>query len=337
MISTLEMPEIKNSHVYVLTDKEKEDLNQLVHSIKLDLNQLDHYILNQLERESYKLPEKVVEHLISFKREKNRYGTILFRNLPTDKELPNTPSDGEASKNKKGNVSELLLYLFMLHLGEPIGYADEKNGQIIHDICPIKGKETNLENSGSQVFFTYHTEDAIHPHKPDYLSLVCLRSDHEKKAETGTASIVQALELLPGYAIDLLRKPLYLLSPPSSFNSPELSIQTSVLSGNIIQPNLCIHGSLMQGVNVESQWALEELKKALSEVSSGVVLTPGDLIIIDNSLAAHARTAFTPKYDGKDRWLQRMFAVVDFNRSRASRSIKSHVCMPLKIELELKK
>ncbi|WP_232713299.1 TauD/TfdA family dioxygenase [Bacillus xiapuensis] len=337
MNPALQMSETANSHILVLTDLEKADLNQLIHSIKLDLNHLDHCTLNQLEKESHKLPEKIIDYLISFKREKNRHGTLLFRNLPTDNELPNTPSNGEPSKNKTENVSELLLYLFMLHLGEPIGYADEKNGQIIHDICPVKGKETNLENSGSQVFFTYHTEDAIHPHKPDYLSLVCLRSDHEQKAKTETASIVQALELLPGYAIDLLRKPLYLLSPPSSFNSPELTIQTSVLSGNIIQPNLCIHGSLMKGTNSEAQWALEELKKALASVSSGVVLKPGDLIIIDNHLAAHARTAFTPKYDGKDRWLQRMFAVIDFNKSSASRSIKSHICMPLKIELELQK
>lgn len=40
---------------------------------------------------------------------------------------------------------------------------------------------------------------------------------------------------------------------------------------------------------------------------------------------------------GKDRWLQRMFAVADSNKSTASRSIKSHVCMLLKIELELQK
>ncbi|MGP7816429.1 TauD/TfdA family dioxygenase [Niallia sp. 01092] len=96
---------------------------------------------------------------------------------------------------------------------------------------------------------------------------------------------------------------MYVLSPPSSFNSPNLSIKTSVLSGNIVKPNLCIYGSLMKGINDKAEWALEELKKALSKVSSGIVLTPGDLIIIDNHLAAHARTAFKPKYDGKDRWL----------------------------------
>jgi L-asparagine oxygenase len=167
--------------------------------------------------------------------------------------------------------------------------------------------------------------------------LICLRSDHEQKAKTETASIVQALELLPGHAIDLLRQPLFSLKPPSSFNAPELSIQTPVLTGNIVKPSLCIHASLMEGMNAKAQWALDELKKALSEVSSGVVLTPGDLIIIDNHLAAHARTAFTPKYDGKDRWLQRMFSIVDFNKSSASRSTKSHVCMPLKIELGLQK
>ncbi|MEC3656511.1 TauD/TfdA family dioxygenase [Bacillus siamensis] len=41
---------------------------------------------------------------------------------------------------------------------------------------------------------------------------------------------------------------------------------------------------------------IRRAEKALSEVSSGVVLKPGDLIILDNHLAAHARTAFKPKY-----------------------------------------
>ncbi|MFD0769919.1 TauD/TfdA family dioxygenase [Bacillus sp. CGMCC 1.60114] len=330
MLATIEKTE---AHILVLTDQQKEEVKSLVDSLKVDLQHMDHFTLNYLERMSHRLPDKVMEQLIQFKREKNSYGTILFRNLPTDSELPDTPHDGRPSSQKQTNVSELLSYLFMLNLGEPIGYADEKNGQIIHDICPIKGKEKNIENSGSKVFFSYHTEDAIHPYKPDYLSLFCLRSDHDEKAETETASIIKALELLPGYAIDILRQPLFILRPPASFNSPELSIQTAVLTGNIMKPNLCIHASLMEGINEEAQWALTELKNALHKVSIGIVLRPGDLIIIDNHLAAHARTAFTPRYDGKDRWLQRMFAVIDMKNSSASRSLSGNICMPLKIEL----
>ncbi|EJQ37431.1 hypothetical protein IEE_05217 [Bacillus cereus BAG5X1-1] len=330
MLATIQQTD---SYVLELTDSEKKEVKALVDSLNVDIHNMNYFTLNYLEKISKKLPERLIEELIFFKRVKNDYGTILFRNLPIDSKLPNTPSDGKPSPEKHTNISEKLLYLFMLNLGEPIAYADEKNGQFVHDICPIKGKEKNIENSGSQVFFSYHTEDAIHPYKPDYLALFCLRSDHDKSAKTETASVAKALELLPGYAIDILRKPLFILRPPSSFNSPELSIQTAILTGNIMRPNLCIDTSLMEGINEEAQWALNELKNALHKVSIGIVLLPGDLVIIDNRLAAHARTAFTPKYDGQDRWLQRMFAIMDIRSSESSRSLSNNVCMPLKIEL----
>lgn len=334
MLETVEKPK---SFVLEFTNEEKKEIKELVTSLKVDIHNMNYSTLNYLEKFSKKLPDRITEELISFKREKNNYGTILFRNLPIDSNLPDTPSDGKPAVQKYTNISEILLYLFMLNLGEPIAYADEKNGQFVHDICPIKGKENNLENNGSQVFFTYHTEDAIHPYKPDYLALFCLRSDHDKSAKTETASIAKALELLPGHAIDILRKPLFVLHPPSSFNSPELSIQTAVLTGNILRPSLCIHASLMKAVNEEAEWALSELKSALSMVSIGIVLLPGDLVIIDNHLAAHARTSFTPKYDGKDRWLQRMFVTSDIKNSESSRSLLTNVCMPLKIELTASK
>lgn len=33
--------------------------------------------------------------------------------------------------------------------------------------------------------------------------------------------------------------------------------------------------------------------------------------LLDNNKAAHARSAFKPRYDGEDRWLQRMFSIND--------------------------
>jgi len=40
-----------------------------------------------------------------------------------------------------------------------------------------------------------------------------------------------------------------------------------------------------------------------------VVLDDGDLLVIDNDRAVHGRTAFTPRYDGTDRWLRRALVV----------------------------
>ena len=41
----------------------------------------------------------------------------------------------------------------------------------------VPGKEAKQENGGS-VLLEFHTEDGFHPYKPDFLGLLCLRSDH---------------------------------------------------------------------------------------------------------------------------------------------------------------
>ena len=40
-----------------------------------------------------------------------------------------------------------------------------------------------------------------------------------------------------------------------------------------------------------------------------VKLQAGDLLIIDNRKTAHARSQFTARFDGSDRWIQRAFAI----------------------------
>lgn len=49
------------------------------------------------------------------------------------------------------------------------------------------------------------------------------------------------------------------------------------------------------------------------------VLEAGDLLVIDNAVAVHGRTPFTPRFDGTDRWLQRTFVVSDLRSSDAER------------------
>jgi alpha-ketoglutarate-dependent taurine dioxygenase len=51
-----------------------------------------------------------------------------------------------------------------------------------------------------------------------------------------------------------------------------------------------------------------------------VVLEPGDLLVVDNTVAVHGRSPFPARYDGTDRWLQRAFVVADLAPSAAVRS-----------------
>lgn len=62
--------------------------------------------------------------------------------------------------------------------------------------------------------------------------------------------------------------------------------------------------------------ALAHLHRRLGELAQAHVLAPGDLLVLDNRRAAHARTAFSPRYDGSDRWLLRVMTTLDGRRHR---------------------
>jgi L-asparagine oxygenase len=77
---------------------------------------------------------------------------------------------------------------------------------------------------------------------------------------------------------------------------------------------------LTTGEDADAQRALDLLTSAAAAHHTTVVLRPGDLLVIDNHAAVHGRTAFTPRFDGTDRWLQRTFVVDDLAPSAAERT-----------------
>lgn len=320
-------------HVMVLTDNEKDRLRSAISRFpRCDPRLLDDgRFLSELAPECEKVPDRLSNTLHAFRKHSKENGVLLFRNLPVDPALPPTPTNGGVV-TKATSFSEYVLLLFMMHLGEPIGYRDEKEGLLIQNICPVKGKERRQENTGAS-FLKYHTEDGFHPHKPDFLGLVCLRPDHDRVAETRFASIRRALPYLSSGTIDLLRKPLFRIRFSSSFTENQQTNRFSpdmpVLCESSEEPHMCIDFHAMETDSEKAAAALISLKGALEQVATGVVLHAGDLIIIDNNVAAHARTEFRPAYDGHDRWLQRLFVVREFQASRGSRPEGSHVCYPL--------
>lgn len=320
-----------------LTDSERESMKEILSALPpLDLTSVNESILTEIQIASQKFPRRVSEQLFRFRRNSNRFGTLLFRNVPCDAELPPTPKDGRLSRDKTCFLSEYTLLSMMLFLGEPIAFEDEKEGLLIQNICPVKGMENQQENTGS-VFLELHTEDGFHPYKPDYLGLTCLRADHDQIAQTVTASILNVLHKLPSTAVVLLRQPLFKLKLSPSFthdynDGTEYSKVLPVLSGSIFEPDMCLDYYLMEGTSREAQWALDILKRELLKVMVSIVLVPGDVIIVDNRMAVHGRSTFKPRYDGKDRWLQRMFVTQDFRRSSFSRAQDKFICTPLSIE-----
>lgn len=181
-----------------------------------------------------------------------------------------------------------------------------------YDICPITGEENRQENTGS-VYFEMHTENAFHPAKPDFLALLCLRPDHSGEARLVTSSAAKALPLLSHIHRDTLREPRFQTRLAPSFcrgraKRPYLQ-PAPVLTGPDWRPSICVDFDDTRPGDPQAARAFKALHDALWEARQEFALTPGDMAIIDNTMALHGRTAFTPRYDGYDRWLQRLFAV----------------------------
>ncbi|MET7618414.1 TauD/TfdA family dioxygenase [Streptomyces sp. NPDC005408] len=271
-------------------------------------------LLHAVELAAAALPASVRRELISFRDNGNPSGCLLLTGLPIG-ELPPTPDRTEDEPPwTRIPVATLAQLMVMSVLGRSISYSDEKGGDLVQDVCPKHGAERRQENSGS-VLLELHTEDGFHPSAPHFLSLICLRADHDGVAATVTAGIGDVLPSLDAETVAALRRPEFRIRFSTSFVQDEsaevLTPLMPVLSSGPGCPDLRVDFNATIATTPPAQAALDRLEDAMLLSLKGLVLQPGDLVVIDNRRAVHGRTDFTPRYDGDDRWLRRSFVVTD--------------------------
>jgi L-asparagine oxygenase len=212
-----------------------------------------------------------------------------------------------------------------MQLGEVIAYRNEKSGALVQNVVPVPGQETQQSNAGS-IQMEMHVENAFHPRRPDYVSLMCVRADHERIAGLQVSCVRRAARELPAEIRELLAEARYTTQAPPSFGRPEdAAARHAVLTGDLADPDVQVDFHATYAHDPDAKNALEVLRDAVVAVAETVVLEPGDLAVVDNRVALHGRTLFTPRYDGMDRWLYRTFVHLDHRRSRALRELDGYV------------
>lgn len=294
----------------------------------------DHDLLVEAEVAMRRSSTDLICRLVGFRLAGSRDGILLLRGLPLDDELPPTPRGGAfpGAWSELG-VASIVQLMVMSVLGDVISYADEKDGRLIQDICPVPGAEQRQENTGS-CLLELHTEDGFHPNKPHFLSLLCLRSDHTGEAMTVAGGVRTVLPLLSPKHARVLREPWYRVRLASSFVGTERTTYSApmpVLSGPVDDPDLCVDFHATEPMTDLARDAVEELRGLLLSSLVGTVLEPGDMLLVDNRKAVHGRTDFSPRYDGEDRWLRRCFAVTDIRASHELLYPSSRVHEPLRL------
>ncbi len=277
------------------------------------------------EMRADEMPRFVRRALLEFQVHSNAEGILLLKGLPIDPGLyyVPTPADASRSPEKRTYVSERCLAMVGSRLGHLVSYLQEKNGDLFQNLAPVRGNETVQVSSSSKVRLQFHRETVFHPYPPDFLLLFCLRPDHDRVAETTYASIARALPLLSEEHQNLLFQPLYRTGIDYSFGSPQSGKLSDrvlpVLYGRRNDPFLNYDEDLMEAATPEATAALNALQEAIAQVYRGVKLDTGDLLCIDNRRTVHGRSSFVPRYDGRDRWLQRSFVVRDLGLSAVDR------------------
>ncbi|MEU1732291.1 TauD/TfdA family dioxygenase [Streptosporangium sp. NPDC020145] len=285
--------------------------------------------LAEAELRFHEFPRVIRHALARFRRNSTDSGVLLIRGLPVDPDLQPTPAKPAEPLPRPTPMSELWLAGFAQALGEPIAYVQEKQGQLFQNVAPTRHNAEKLSSESSSFLLDFHTEAAFHPFMPDYVLLHCLRPDHERSAKTISASLRMAVSRLSLRERAILSEPMFQTGIDYSFgsangqkgNGPVLR----VLYGDPFDPYITVDPDLMVGLTPEADAALKRLHVALNEVKQWARLDTGDLLIIDNRRTVHGRSEFQARYDGLDRWLQRVCVVRDLVPSAAHRRLRRRV------------
>lgn len=264
------------------------------------------------------LPSVVHDALVDFADAAPQSGAMVLRGVPVGT-LPHTP-ESPTSPTVKDLVSEFVLLTVARRLGQPVGYQPEHGGDLVQNLVPTKANAHRQVSTSSGVDLMFHTEAAFHPHRPKYLLLLCLRGD--SNAVTTLSSIFEVLPLLPERVVDTLFQPRFRTAVDESYlhgRSNVLGAPMPVLSGDRQRPTMVFDADLMVGVDEEADAAIRALSAAVEQHHTGIALEAGDLLIVDNDVAVHGRSSYTPRWDGYDRWIQRSMAVTDLAPSAGER------------------
>jgi Fe(II)/alpha-ketoglutarate-dependent arginine beta-hydroxylase len=290
------------------------------------------------------LPTHLVEFLEAYRFGEPSALCLVSGLLVEESLLGATPTHWRGSEHASPAFRQEIFFLLCASvLGDVFGWATQQDGRIMHDVLPIKGHEHYEIGSNSLQHLSWHTEDAFHPCRGDYVALMCLKNPDQVATVVCDAADLDWSTL----DVDTLFEPEFTQMPDNS-HRPENATESTgdpiidrlrarsfaliqswnedpvkrpVLFGDRHDPYMALDPYHMKtdGWPERSLMAFRSLCERIEEKMRDVVLRPGDCVFIDNFRAVHGRKSFRARYDGSDRWLKRLNITRNLRGSRAWR------------------
>lgn len=310
--------------VYQLSDADATVMAELGDRIRLDmLDDPDSYC--RAARSLARLvPAGVTEAMSQFSDVGSDTGIFVIRGLDVGP-LPPTPL---SNRHGVGAYTRLAPQLAILShvVGDMVIYEAEGTGYLLQDMVPNPDYADRQSSQGSRQVLEAHSEQSFSPMRPDYVVLGCLRGD--PNAQTHIFSARDLLRHLSPDEIDYLRRPLWTTLIDDSFHPyvpdpTEVRGPFALISGSVDDPEIRIDQELTHGMTREAQKLLQKVIDIYVDHHRGHTLISGDVGFVDNTRAMHGRSAFTPRFDGTDRFVVRGFVVRDLRRTSPARRLGS--------------
>lgn len=284
---------------------------------------------------AHELPSRIRKAMTDFRLE-NMSGVLCISGYVVDQDRAGPTPTHWRSRPAPSTThrEELLLILLSSLIGDPFGWATQQDGRLIHDVLPIKGHEHEQLGSSSESVLTWHTEDAFHPLRGDFLAFACLRNPYDAATTIG---YVDALRL-PDGAKTALSEERFAIRPDESHLAKNNSADdaamftgiseleenpaaVAVLFGDPARPYLRADPYFMSTAagDHEARRALDQFVAEMDEHMFDLCLQSGDFCFLDNFRVVHGRKPFKARHDGTDRWLKRANITCDLRKSRGMR------------------
>ncbi|WP_338525380.1 TauD/TfdA family dioxygenase [Pseudomonas batumici] len=248
---------------------------------------------------------------------------MIVRGLPLDPQLPATPYDTQQGVENLPVLAGAILSVLQTLQTRPVAYEGESDDTVFRHVSPKQQHETEKSSYGSRLDLGMHVDN---PHLPltcepvsqlsacpEYLSLTGLRC--ELGVPTRIVAIADVLAMLPASVEEELSRPHFAIRRPASFGKQGNVLENvPLLYRNASGGLYCRYNKASVAATcAHAQFALQLFAAAANhpDVVHHILLQPGDMLIFKNQQTLHARDGFTPRYDGRDRWMLRVFGVND--------------------------
>jgi Fe(II)/alpha-ketoglutarate-dependent arginine beta-hydroxylase len=333
-----------------LTGGEIKSIQSLINNIAAEYDSVENVdFLNRAILYAHELPLRVRSFLNDFRLNEPPSGVCTISGYPLNlSAIGATPTHWKWREDARSSLHEQILFvLYGSLLGDLLGWSTQQDGYLVHDVLPIKGHENEQLGTGSEQALWWHTEDAFHPYRADYIGFLCMRNPDNVATTIGMVDVGK----LDAAHVEILFQPRFTIRPDESHQEKnesefrkskrpqggqdsiniayekikmmnEAPEKVSVFFGSADAPYLRLDPYFMDRLehDKEAQQALDALTALIDANLVDVVLQPGDFFFIDNYKVVHGRKPFKARYDGNDRWIKRISMTRDLRKSRQSRA-----------------